>query len=167
MLWRLWCFVAGLPVGLLAVLAASEEAGPRALVGGAVAAGALLATAASLIARRYDGEVARPMHLATASSAGLIGLPACALALWSAAPGAGATCALLLGALAVALWRAARVHGPCGRGRFLLAACLFPLGGGLALVRRASDAPGRCTTSTRRSRRVRFRTASARPRRRA
>jgi len=114
LLWRTWCFVSGLPIGALAAFVLMPRAPAAALAWGAVAGGAALALAASLLARWRDDESERPRHLAAGSSAGWLALPAFAAALLGFAPGAWAYAAASLAALAAALLVGARSIGSGG-----------------------------------------------------
>ena len=54
LLWRLWAFVSGVPVGGAIALAALRDPAPLQLVWGALGAGVLLAVVVSLLARGHD-----------------------------------------------------------------------------------------------------------------
>lgn len=134
MIWRVWSFTAGLPVGALAGWAAKGPPPSAAAVElGALAGGLLLATAVSLIGRHDDR--ARGAHLAAAASAGLVALPGLGASLLDLAPGPrwwlGAT--LLL--LALSLFRGSRHLGPSGgMRRQVVAAVGFAFGGATAIA---------------------------------
>lgn len=134
MIWRLWCFVAGLAPGALAVLAVAAEPSLVALELGAVAGGIVLAVSASLLARARDDDPARGAHLAAASSVGLAAAPACEAALLGLAPAPAWWLAAVAAALVAALAVAARVRGPAGPTRQLAAATLGLLGGAVLVV---------------------------------
>lgn len=109
MLWRLWAFVSGLPVGAALALDFLPAATPMQIGGGALAGGALLAAIVSWLAGR-DAEPDRGHHLAAAASLGWLGAVAAAAAwldwpgaLWSLAP---------VAALGLGLFAGARTPGP-------------------------------------------------------
>jgi len=115
-LWRLWSFLSGLPLGIFAAVATSpdpETAAARA-PWGAAAGGLLLVLVTSWLARRRNDESDRGRHLAMAASAGWLAIPAGVSSWLGFAPGPipwlGA-CVLVLG---LASWRGTRAIGPGG-----------------------------------------------------
>jgi len=113
-IWRSWSFLAGAPVGPLALLALGSRAPDAWLLVSAGLAGALLLACIWLVARARDDDAARTAHLACAAGAGLVSLPAlvaCGLALW---PGAALWLVLQLLLLSGAIVWAARLHAPSG-----------------------------------------------------
>lgn len=137
MLWRLWSFAAGLPIGAFAAAAWAPDAARAAARApwGALAGGLLLALATSALARWRDDELERGRHLAKAASAGWFAVPA-GLAWWLGfAPGRGAWFGGSLALLAAALWRGARALGPAGGlPRQALRAAGFATGGAVAAL---------------------------------
>jgi len=136
-LWRLWSFVCGVPLGVFAALASTPDpatAAARAPWGG-LAGGGLLLLATSLLARWRDDELDRGRHLAAAASAGWLAVPA-GLAWWQGfAPGAAGWLGLCAVALVIALWRGARALGPAGGlPRQALRALGFVAGGAVAAI---------------------------------
>lgn len=116
MLWRLWSFVSGLPLGAFAALATSPDTDAAAarLPWGAAAGGLLLVLATSWLARRRDDESDRGRHLAMAASAGWLALPA-GVAWWLGfAPGPVPWLGVCVVVLGIALWRGAHAIGPAG-----------------------------------------------------
>lgn len=128
MIWRLWVFVAGCPVGAVAFLACVLHPGPApgALLAlalshpaaGAAASSALVGTFAVLVASRLArlpaDEPERPLHLAAGATFGLASLPAAAAAWLDLAPGPAAHAALAAVALAAGLLHGARAQGSAG-----------------------------------------------------
>jgi hypothetical protein len=129
---RLWAFVAGVPVGVLAALAWGRP-GATTLELGALAGGVALAATVWVAGRLASHDDARGGHLARAASVGLAALPAAAAAWLGLAPGALASLALVVAALAFFLYRAARASGPAGGALRQAGSALAALGCG-ALV---------------------------------
>jgi hypothetical protein len=147
LLWRLWCFVSGLPLGLAVALAIDRSfaLGPSWLAWGALAGGALLASAGSLLARRRNDEEDRGRHLAAAASAAWVGVPVGAAIVLGFAPGPWPWGVLALVVVGLALSFGARAIGPAGSlpgwlGRGLAAA---GLGAAAVLVLGAAGAAAR------------------------
>jgi hypothetical protein len=143
-LWRLWSFASGLPLGAFAAVAWAQDATRAAAWApwGALAGGLLLALATTALARWRDDEPERGRHLATAASAGWLAVPA-GLAWWLGfAPGREGWLAVCVGALVVALWRGARAIGPAGgpARRVLRVATLLGVGSLAALAIGAAGA---------------------------
>lgn len=136
-LWRVWSFACGLPLGAFAALASAPDAAAAAARApwGALAGGLLLLLATSGLARWRDDEFDRGRHLATAASAGWLAVPA-GLAWWQGfAPGAAGWLGACVVVLAIALWRGARALGPAfGLPRQALRALAFVVGGALAAL---------------------------------
>jgi hypothetical protein len=107
---RIWAFAAGVPVGILAALAWDGGAW-LALDLSAVAGGAAMFLAVALAGRFAVPEVERA-QLAGAASVGLAALPAAAGAWIGLLPGARWMLAAVVVAIAFALLRAMRGHGP-------------------------------------------------------
>ena len=114
MLWRLWAFASGAPVGGVIALAALRDPAPLHLVWGALAGGVLLAVAVSLLARRHDDEFERGRHLAAATSLGWAAVPAAVAVFFAWSPGPWLYVALVFAILAGALFVATRALGPAG-----------------------------------------------------
>ncbi|MCU0668610.1 MAG: hypothetical protein MUF70_04580 [Myxococcota bacterium] len=109
MLWRLWAFVSGLPVGVALALDFLPAATLVPIGAAAFAAGALLVAIASWLARR-DAEPDRGHHLAAAASLGWLGAIA-AVVTWLDWPGSFWSLAPVA-ALAAGLFAGARSVGP-------------------------------------------------------
>jgi hypothetical protein len=126
-LWRVWSFLAGLPLGAAVGLLVSRHAGgaPGRIAWGAVAGGFALLVATDLLARWRDDETDRGRHLAAAASTGWLGLPLGAAIWLHLPPGGRAWIVLAVAFVAVALLRGARAIGPAaGPSRWLLRAGL-------------------------------------------
>jgi hypothetical protein len=139
---RIWAFLAGLPVGLLGALAVRHGAW-GALELGALAGGVALALGVWLAGRLASHDDARGAHLARASSVGLAALPASAAAWLGLAPGAGASLAVVLAALALFVIRAMRASGPVGGALRQGARALAVLVVASALCLAAAELPAR------------------------
>jgi len=113
LLWRLWAFVSGLPLGALAALVGMRDPGAMALAGAALAGGVTLAAVVEWIAHR-DGEPDRGRHLASAASAAWYALPAGLAAFFAWAPSPWAWAASAFVAVAVTLFAGSRAPGPAG-----------------------------------------------------
>ena len=109
-MYRIWAFVAGVPVGVLGALAAGGGSW-LVLEGGALAGGAALLLAVS-VAARFAGAETERSQLARAASAGLAALPAAAAAWLGLLPGAAYSLGAVLVALAACLGLAMRASGP-------------------------------------------------------
>jgi hypothetical protein len=131
--WRVWCFVCGLAPGALSALAFAPGS-VLALQVGALAGGALLVVAASLLARRPQDEPDRGAHFARAASAGLVAIPAGAATWLGLAPGARVWLAAIVLLLVGACFAASRRRAPAGGLAGQLAAALTALVGGTAAV---------------------------------
>ncbi|MCX5740094.1 MAG: hypothetical protein NTZ61_16675 [Proteobacteria bacterium] len=114
MLWRLWAFCSGIPVGGAIALAALREPAPLQLVWGALAGGVLLALLVSLLARGHHDHFERGRHLAAATSFGWAAVPAAVAVFFAWAPGPWVYVALVIALLAGALFVATRALGPGG-----------------------------------------------------
>lgn len=113
LIWRMWSFFAGLPLGALvawALLGPADE-GAR-LTLGALAGGVALLSLVSFLARRRDDDPGRTSHLASAACVGFAAWPALGSVVLGLPPGPGWLAAITLAALAVALVRGARMRGP-------------------------------------------------------
>jgi hypothetical protein len=117
---RIWAFVAGVPVGILAALASGGSAW-LALDLAAVAGGVAMLLAVTIVGRWAGPEVERA-QLAGAASVGLAALPAAAAHWLGLLPGAAWTLAAVVAAVAFALLRAMRGHGPRGAWQQIVAA---------------------------------------------
>lgn len=135
MVWRVWSFGCGLPLGLLALLALVPEAAPGQAQLAALAGGVALLAAVWLLARIYDDDPHRGLHLAVAASLALAAAPAALAALLGLPLHLlGLTGSLLL-FLAVWLRRGRRVRGPVQAALALpLSGLLWAAVGGLAVV---------------------------------
>jgi hypothetical protein len=110
---RIWAFLAGTPVGILAALAAGQ-ASWLSLETGAAAGGAALLLAVVIAGRFASAEPERGAHLARAASLGLAAAPAAAAAWLGLQPGAAIALGALLVLVAARLVLAARASGPGG-----------------------------------------------------
>jgi len=129
--------VAGLAPGALAVVAFAPrppDPSPLAVQLGALAGGALLLLATTLLARRPQDEPDRGAHFARAASAGLVAIPAGVASLLGLAPGPRPLALAVLALLALALFAASRRRAPAGGVAGQLAAALSALVGGAAAV---------------------------------
>lgn len=138
MVWRIWSFVAGIPLGVLAAWSATDARvplEPDAVAVWAVVCGGLLVIVVSAIARFRDDEPARGAHLGAAASAGLVALPALgASALGLVAQPLGFAAAVVL-LLAAALARGAWQRRPSGGfARQLRVGSTWLLGGSAVLL---------------------------------
>jgi hypothetical protein len=133
LLWRLWAFLSGLPLGALVALVAAARPGPMALAAAALASGGAFVAAVSLIARR-DGEPDRGRHLAAAASVGWCALPAGFAAFFDWAPGGPAWAASAGVATAVALFAGSRAPGPAGGALRWALRALAASAGGFAIA---------------------------------
>ncbi len=114
MLWRLWVFFAGIPVGGVIALAALRAPAPLQLVWGGLAGGVLLTLAVSLLARGHEDEFERGRHLAAATSFGWAAVPAAVAVFFAWSPGPWVYVGLVVAVLAAALFVATRALGPAG-----------------------------------------------------
>ncbi|MEN8181101.1 MAG: hypothetical protein ABFS46_01050 [Myxococcota bacterium] len=120
MLWRVWTFVCGLPLGALGAWALNDTSLSLHLISGALAGGGVAGVAASLVARRRADDPERGAHLAAGASWALIAVPALASVWLGLEPGAGWLWLLAAAAGAVGLVRGARRRGPAlGTGRLV------------------------------------------------
>jgi hypothetical protein len=126
MLWRLGCFLCGLPLGALGALALRSELELGGLALGAVAGGGLWVALASLGARRA-GNVGRGAQLASGASLALAAAPALVCALLGLAPGPRGSLLLALPVAALGLAHGARARGPARRAAARLAAATLVL----------------------------------------
>lgn len=113
MLWGIWSFLCGWPLGLLVVSAARPDWPPVLAHASAFAAGGLLAVLHLFLARRRDDDPARWAHVASASSVAWLAGPALALTWLELAPGPGILLAVCTLAVAAAFYRAVWARGPC------------------------------------------------------
>jgi len=136
LIWRAWCFVAGLAPGALAALAVApaREASLHHLQIGAVGGGLLLLLGGSLLDRLPHDEPDRGATFARAASVGLLALPAVAASLLGLAPGPRWLLAVVAVALAVAFFRAARRRAPAGGAAVQAGVAAGALAGGTAAV---------------------------------
>jgi hypothetical protein len=134
-MFRLWAFVASVPLGLLAALALPRPPGDLACLAFALGGGALGVAAASL-AERFCGDAPdRAAHVAHGASAGLVALPALAAVMLRIGPPAWCWLALAAAALAFGLWRASRASEPApSLGVRIASALALPILGSLAAV---------------------------------
>jgi hypothetical protein len=120
MFWRCWCFVAGLPLGALAMLvvrriAARDEAPSfRELELGAALGGLLLVIVASLVARYRDDDHDRGLHLSVSASTSFAAIPALLSALAGLPPPPLVSLCVVLFVLVISLLRGAWQRGPAG-----------------------------------------------------
>jgi hypothetical protein len=115
MLWRLWCFLVGLPLGALVALGVRRVPAAIEIELAAIASGVLLVGAASLVGRFRDDDPDRGRHLAASASVGLAALPGLATTILDAGPPplvvAGVTAAALAASLVRGAWRSGPVDG--------------------------------------------------------
>lgn len=114
MLWRAWCFLAGLPLGALAVLAWTPGAPLAAVELGAAAGGIVLLAVAWAVARQRDDDPDRGRHLATTAGVAFAALPLLGAGVLGIGPPFAVAAALAVLVLAVALARGAWRRGPGG-----------------------------------------------------
>ncbi|NNL67615.1 MAG: hypothetical protein HKP30_15300, partial [Myxococcales bacterium] len=117
MIWRAWCFVAGLAPGALAGIALApgpNDPSPLWLQAGAPAGGLLLFLIAHFLNRRPQDEPDRGARFARAASAGLLALPALALVFLQLAPGPPVLLGIVIVFLTLAFFRAVRRRAPAG-----------------------------------------------------
>jgi hypothetical protein len=134
-LFRLWAFVASLPLGALAAFALPQPPGAAAGLGLLAGAGLLGAAFAALAARLGDDAPDRGAHVARGASVGLAALPALAATVLGAGPPAALWLALAGAALAAALWRARRAPTAApGAAGLAVAALAAPLAGALVVL---------------------------------
>ena len=113
MVWRIWVFLSGAPLGVLLLWSVMPEADRPAIYIAAFLAGAFLVGIASAFVRqrqaRDSGGVGHALH---AASAGWIAWPAVAAVRLDIGPGAWPFAGVALAWLALAFWRQGRAHGP-------------------------------------------------------
>jgi len=114
MLWRAWCCLAGVPLGILAVLAIAPDAAAWTVEAGALAGGLALLAIVWLVARRRDDDPDRGRHLATTTGLAFAAWALLAGRLFGIGPPLLASGAALLVLLALAIARAAWRTGPAG-----------------------------------------------------
>ncbi len=114
LLFRLWAFFSGIPVGGMIALAAFRDPAPLQLAWGALAGGVLLALLVSMLARGHDDAFERGRHLAGATSFGWAAVPAAVAVFFAWSPGPSVYVVLVVAMLAAALFLAARALGPGG-----------------------------------------------------
>jgi len=112
LLWRLWAFFSGIPVGAAIALAALREPAPLQLVWGALAGGVTLALLVSLLVRGRDDAFERGRHLAAATSFGWAAVPAAVAVYFAWSPGPWVYVGFVVVLLAAALFVATRALGP-------------------------------------------------------
>ncbi|HTF35501.1 MAG TPA: hypothetical protein VK714_17580 [Myxococcota bacterium] len=120
MLWRLWCFAAGLPLGALAMLAVGriavrdEAPSLHELELGAALGGLVLVIVVSLVARYRDDDHDRGLHLSVSASTAFAAAPALFSALADLPPAPFVSLCVVLSVLVIALLRGAWQRGPAG-----------------------------------------------------
>ncbi|HME72656.1 MAG TPA: hypothetical protein VKM54_22735 [Myxococcota bacterium] len=120
MLWRLWCFGAGLPLGALAMLvvrrivARDEAPSVRELELGAVLGGLVLVIVTSLVARYRDDDHDRGLHLSVSASTAFAAVPALLCAIAGLPPPPFVSLCVVLFVLVISLLRGAWQRGPAG-----------------------------------------------------
>jgi hypothetical protein len=134
MIWRLWSFVAGAPLGVLAILAFGAAPSGAELALAALAGGALVVALASSAALFRARDPERGGHLARGASGALVALPALGAALLGFAPGARWLFLAAAAVCAAALARGAAVRGSSGGLRGQLVAAIAALAGGAVAV---------------------------------
>jgi len=135
LLWRLWAFCSGIPIGGALALAALREPTPLRLVWGALAGGVLLALLVSLLARGHHDQFERGRHLAAATSFGWAAVPVAVAVFFAWSPGPWVYVALVVALLAGALFVATRALGPApGLVRWKLRAVASFLIGSIAVL---------------------------------
>lgn len=134
MIWRLLSAAAGLPLGWLAGLAWLPAPTAGGLQVAALVGAFGMAACVSAIERFLAIDGSRGMHLARGAAVATAALPAALLAHWGLGPGPAWSTGGIVGLVAVALFTASRVSGPCSWNRYAawLLASLF--GGTLAFV---------------------------------
>lgn len=113
MIWRLWAFLSGVPLGVLALWSILPDSGRPAVYAAAASGGVLTALLASRIARRraaHDHEAAA--HAMRAATAGWIAWPAVLAVRLDIGPGPLPFAAIGIAWVAYAFWRHARRNGP-------------------------------------------------------
>jgi len=141
MLWRIWCFVAGLPLGALATLvvrrivARDEAPSVRELELGAALGGVALVLVTSLVARYRDDDHDRGLHLSVSASTAFAAAPALLCALAGLPPPPFVSLCVVVFVLAISLLRGAWQRGPAGGAlRAALVAAVSITVAGTALV---------------------------------
>lgn len=120
MLWRLWCFAAGFPLGALAMLAVRRIAAPEVALSihqlelGAALGGLVLVVVASLVARYRDDDHDRGLHLSVSASTAYAAVPALLGALAGLPPAPLISLGVVLSVLVISLLRGAWQRGPAG-----------------------------------------------------
>ena len=113
MVWRLWAFLSGAPIGVLLLWSAMPHAGRPAIYIAAVVAGAFLVGVASAFVRQRQARDSDGIgHALRAASAGWIAWPAVAAVRLDIGPGAWPFALIALAWVAFAFWRYARFDGP-------------------------------------------------------
>jgi len=120
MLWRLWCFVAGLPLGALTSLTVRRVAGRdgapslHELEVSALLGGLVLLTVASLVARYRDDDHDRGLHLSVSAGTAFAAAPALLSGLAGLPPAPLFSLCVVIILLGVSLLRGAWQRGPAG-----------------------------------------------------
>jgi hypothetical protein len=113
LLWRVWAFACGLPIGVVSALAGLHAPSLVLVVAAALAGGVVMLALTELLARG-DDEPDRGRHLAAAASAGWCGLGALPAVAFDWAPGRWAWALATAVVLAAWLYAGRRAPGPAG-----------------------------------------------------
>jgi hypothetical protein len=143
-LWRLWSFLSGLPLGVMLALAVGgdSQGAARWIAWGAAGGVLTLGLVALVLARMRDDEPERGRHVAHGAASAWLALPAAVLLWLGLAPDPLVVAGLVTAVVVLALAAAARAIGPAGGvGRWLLraTACIV-IGAPLLLAIAAASA---------------------------
>ncbi len=122
MIWRIWAFLSGAPLGILLLWTVRSAAGRPAVYAAALAGGSLMMLATNwVVRRRHARERAGAGHAMRAATAGWLAWPAVAAVRLDIGPGAWPYAAVGVGWVAYAFWRHVRSAEPApGPGKHLV-----------------------------------------------